>query len=121
MSGVALWLLLLSIFTHAFGPLPGPVSGTTRSAFSAFTDDVSLAPASPLSLQKSARLRAGSGDGDDADGVASSDGIALLVVVLAGIAAFGLARRAQIAARPLGAALRQAGYLPLGARAPPAF
>lgn len=120
MSGAALWLLLLSIFTHALAPSAALVPGTAGSAFSVSTGDVSLAPVSPLALQKSARLRADSGGGDDGDGLAFSDGNALPVGV-AGLAAFGLAGRAQVAAWRLGLALRQAGFLPLGARAPPAF
>jgi hypothetical protein len=41
---MALWLLLLSIFTHAVLPAGSPVQGRPGSAFSASTADVSLAP-----------------------------------------------------------------------------
>lgn len=41
---LAAWLLLLSIFTHAFVPLGAPVQAASGSAFSASTAEVSLAP-----------------------------------------------------------------------------
>lgn len=41
---LATWLLLLSIFTHAFVPLGATVQAASGSAFAASTAEVSLAP-----------------------------------------------------------------------------
>lgn len=56
MHGLALWLLLLSIFTHALIPTGSPLHRIAGSAFSASTADVSLAPSRKL-FPKQAQLR----------------------------------------------------------------
>ncbi|TFI60091.1 hypothetical protein E2493_02265 [Sphingomonas parva] len=56
--GLALWLLLLSIFTHAFVPAGSPLHKISGSAFSAATAEVSLAPSRSPAAKKSPQLKA---------------------------------------------------------------
>ena len=69
--GVALWLLLLSIFTHALVPAGSPLQRTSGSAFSASTVEVSLAPSrKSLEAQQAAQA---AGDEEGGTGAASAD------------------------------------------------
>ncbi len=42
--GLALWLLILSVFAPALFPVEAPLQSVSGSAFSAFTSDVAVAP-----------------------------------------------------------------------------
>lgn len=54
-----LWLLLLSIFTHALVPAESPLQRTSGSAFAASTAEVSLAP--QRKSRETEQARAGTG------------------------------------------------------------
>ena len=65
---LALWLLLLSIFTHALVPAEAALDRARGSAFSAATDDVSLAPVRKAAGDDRVVLRAR--DRDSSEGAA---------------------------------------------------
>jgi hypothetical protein len=70
-QGAAVWLLLLSIFTHAVVPAGSPLHRTPGSAFSATTAEVAIAP-----KRKSAdteQAQPGSGDEGGSQGSGASD------------------------------------------------
>ena len=68
-QGLALWLLLLSIFTHAFVPLGSPLDRSAGSAFSISTGDVSLAAKKRAPLKtRQAQIRSVDDAGPDGSG-----------------------------------------------------
>ena len=67
MQALSLWLLLLSILTHALIPTGSPLQRTAGSAFSATTSEVSLAPRRQLATDQ-AELRNGSRGSDEGAG-----------------------------------------------------
>ena len=111
---LALWLLLLSIFTHAIIPAGSPLHRTTGSAFSASTAEVSLAPKRKALADEQVQLEA-SGDGAS-EGSGPPDPldlrIAFRAVPLLGIPQSRIALEAAVATLAGGAAF----FL---ARAPP--
>jgi hypothetical protein len=71
-QGLALWLLLLSIFTHAVVPAGSPLVRTSGSAFSATTAEVAIPPKRNMPADEQAAPGGGSegssegaGYGDD--------------------------------------------------------
>lgn len=65
-QGLAFWLLLLSIFTHAIVPAGSPLHRTPGSAFSATTAEVAIAPKRKSSASEPAQ--AGASDEGDSNG-----------------------------------------------------
>jgi hypothetical protein len=114
-QALALWLLLLSVLTHAVLPAPGsPLNRTQGSAFSAWTAEVSLAPKrkSLPGEEIGTAVRGGHGPDDPA--------LAEPAVALAAIPAAAPFYAPRSPAAPAPAARTAgAGSAPFAARAPP--
>ena len=113
---MALWLLLLSIITHAFVPADSSLQTAPGSAFSAATTDVAVGPPRLVAEYRLAPDRARDGfesaDGPDPAALSLVAGEALVPG-----ASGGRSASPAIAAIPV----RDAGLTPFAPRAPPSI
>ena len=117
--GPTLWLLLLSIFTHAFVPLGSPLDRGAGSAFSISTGEVSLAAKKRNPIKnRQAQIRAADDIGPDGAGATAYR----FVSPAAGqFTPPPSAEPAGSIARPPAVFASQRGAAPFSARAPPAL
>ena len=117
-QGLAFWLLLLSIFTHAVVPAGAPLHRTPGSAFSATTAEVAIAP--ERNSAATGQAQPGAGDEGDSKGSGASDDPPFTSFA-AGVPSLRLAEAATISWPALPTPRLGGGAASFSARAPPSI
>lgn len=116
-QGLALWLLLLSIFTHALVPAGSPLQRMSGSAFSATTAEVAIAPKRKGPGAEQVELR----DTDSgSQGAAAADDPPSLFAGGAVSSAWAQ-QPAKLSRQPVTSRPPAGGAAPFSARAPPSI
>ena len=115
-QGLAVWLLLLSIFTHAVVPTGSPLQRTSGSAFSASTAEVAIAPKRKTVRTEQAELS--DADAASSEGAGSGDR-SPLPVEDESFPRSGIAREATLVFGTAWVGVPKGGAAPFSARAPP--